>query len=160
VSILTPENVTTWRGLADQLTADQIQDLESMADDAAFGTISAEEEMLLHARRYAHENLIAGMVGEVALPSGATLADNWQENDPQPHRVIFGASWTISDGQTCVLTDAIQFADGSIDIAGSPPSIAISYAKTDTGIRLDSAGTRELAAALIEAADELDGWTR
>ncbi|SOX53697.1 hypothetical protein MAAFP003_2371 [Mycobacterium ahvazicum] len=151
--------MTTWRDLTDQLTADQIQELEHMESAADYdGTLGPDEEMLSRARRYARDNLIAGMVGDVALPSGATWADVWQEDDPQPHRVIFGASSTISDGKTCVLTDAIQFADGKIDSAGNPPSIAISYANTDTGIRLDSARAREFAAVLSEAADQIDRW--
>ena len=45
--------------------------------------------------------------------------------------------------------------DGSIDARECPPSIDV-YVLSDDGIRAGQA--RALAARLVEAADEIDGW--
>ena len=57
-----------------------------------------------------------------------------------------------------VQTSAIQFADGRIDDGGIvAPSVMICHAGYN-GRGLSSTQARELAAVLLEAADELDGW--
>ena len=95
----------------------------------------------------------------VAPPAGA-MPDDWQAFDPRmPHRVLLGEVRGIDGVDTdhvCVQTSAIQFSDGRIDDGSvhEPPHV---YLRDDA---LTTTQARELAATLIEAADEVDGWTR
>ena len=71
-----------------------------------------------------------------------------------PYRVIFGANRGVTDHRACVSAGAVQFADGRIDDGQiATPSISVSHADF-----LASDQARELAALLLEAADEMDGW--
>jgi hypothetical protein len=55
-----------------------------------------------------------------------------------------------------VWTAATQFADGTLDVDRDPPTVNIDGLIWEHG--LSSAQAPELAATLIEAADEVDGW--
>jgi len=94
----------------------------------------------------------------IAPPAGVASVDVWEADDPQPYRLIFGATREIADGTAWVSTSAVQWADGSIDTDGriEEPHIAV----VDNNDLLSSKQARELAAALLEAADELDEWAR
>jgi hypothetical protein len=94
----------------------------------------------------------------VALPTGVAAVDDWQPNDPLSYRVVLGAGRGVTDHKVRVQTAAIQFADGRIDDGRiAAPSVTISRASFN-GRGLSSTQARELAARLLEAADELDGW--
>jgi len=94
-------------------------------------------------------------------PNAATpgfRADEWQDDVPLPYRILFGEVRAI-DGLdvnlVCVQATAIQYSDGHIDDGSvhEPPHV---YLRDDA---LSTAQARDLAAALIEAADELDRLT-
>ncbi|MDT5057714.1 MAG: hypothetical protein QOF66_6080 [Mycobacterium sp.] len=91
---------------------------------------------------------------DVPIPAGAR-ADDWQDDAPQPYRILFG-ELRNTDGveYTTVRGTAVQYADGRIDDGSvhEPPSV---YLGDDA---LSSSQARELAAALIATADEVDGW--
>jgi hypothetical protein len=94
----------------------------------------------------------------VPLPTGVAAVFDWRPNDPLPYRVVLGANRAVTDHKVVVQTCAIQFADGRIDDGGIvAPSVTVSHACYN-GRGLSSSQTRELAARLLEAADELDGW--
>lgn len=100
---------------------------------------------------------------DVPLPAGAQYATDWEAGKPQAFRVLYGPARTVGDDDNaCVSTDAVQFADGSIDRDGWvwSPGMVIAHEDTDTGIRLNSTEARALAAVLLEAADQLDGWVQ
>ena len=90
---------------------------------------------------------------DVPLPTGVASAGGWQPNDPLPYRVVLGEDRGVTDHNVVVHTVAIQFADGRIADA------RIKAATVYSGRGLSSTQARELAAALLEAADQLDGWT-
>ena len=94
----------------------------------------------------------------VPLPARALDADTWQPGDSQPYRVVFGAYRDITDDHDAVVsTSAVQWADGSIDDGRiEAPSLVILGTGAETTFSSDQA--RKLAAVLIEAAAELDGW--
>ncbi|MGY4646537.1 hypothetical protein [Mycobacterium sp. URHB0021] len=50
-----------------------------------------------------------------ATPFGATTHDEWQDDDPQPYRIVFSTDRTVTDHPVRVSTSAVQWADGSID---------------------------------------------
>src|SRR5271166_6435154 len=83
----------------------------------------------------------------VPLPTGVAAAGSWQPKDPLPYRVVLGEDRGVTDHNMVVHTVAIQFADGRIKAA-----------TVYSGRGLSSTQARELAAALLEAADQLDGW--
>jgi hypothetical protein len=94
----------------------------------------------------------------VPLPTGVAAVDDWRPNDPLPCRDVLGAGRGITDHKVRVQTSAIQFADGRIDDGRiKAPTLTISHAGYN-GRGLSSTQARELAARLLEAADELDGW--
>jgi hypothetical protein len=110
---------------------------------------------------------------DIAPPAGAEVeADIWEDAQPQRYRVIYGVSRAIAgrNGRITVAENVlvwshcIQFQDESIDdgSAMEPPGISIDDGngehRTQTVITLNGSQARELAAALLEAADQVDGW--
>ena len=95
---------------------------------------------------------------DVPLPAGVAAVFDWRPNDPLSYRVVLGAVRGVTDHNVVVHTSAIQFADGRIDYGGIlEPSVTISHACFN-GRGLSRSQARELAARLLEAAAELDGW--
>jgi hypothetical protein len=90
---------------------------------------------------------------DIAPPADATTVDDWQDIDPQPYRVVLGADRTVTDHPLTVSPSGVQFADGSIEC----PSVYIIDGENWLS-PLNSDQARELAAVLLEAAAELDGW--
>ena len=93
---------------------------------------------------------------EVPLPQGFTLMfpdDDWA------HRRCLIKNQDVFDGRLRISADAWMRADGTIcrDHTGEQPGIVLIWERTDTGVRLTADGAREAAAALVAAADELDG---
>jgi hypothetical protein len=89
----------------------------------------------------------------VPLPAGAVFGDVWEGTDPE--RVIQWPHRGVTDSDAIIRMTAIQRADGSISPAPEPPMVHISGAD-----ELNSDQARELAAALLEAAAEMDAWLR
>jgi hypothetical protein len=93
---------------------------------------------------------------DVPIPAGAR-PDTWQDDFPLPYRVLLGEVRTI-DGihvdRVSVQPTAVQFSDGRVDDGSQhePPHVYLG----DEALTTTQA--RELAATLIEAADEVDGW--
>src|ERR1700681_599658 len=92
----------------------------------------------------------------VPVPAGAR-PDTWQDDSPLPYRVLIGERRGIDGVDTddvSVQPTAIQFSDGRISDGSvhEPPHVYLA----DNA--LTSTQARELAATLIEAADEVDGW--
>jgi len=162
----TPENARNWRDLADQLTPEQVEELEECAADIAAVAANAivpwrltpREVLLGRARRYCTENLLATLIGDVPTPAGVAFVDTWQEHDPQPYRILLGPERGIGRLDARVWISAAQFADGTI---GDRALIEPPYVHTqvdEDGMTADEA--RQFAQALIEAADEVDAWAR
>ena len=90
----------------------------------------------------------------VPIPAGVERVDDWQHYVPLRYRLLFGELRNIDGGTnyTTVQATAVQFTDGRIDdgSAHEPPHV---YLGDDA---LTSAQARELAAALIETADEVE----
>jgi hypothetical protein len=130
---MTPENATSWRDIADQLTPKQIAELERNEQgyrdrakqpkpwwSAEPRSDTEIDRLFLHlAQKAATDNLHDVLFADVALPDGAVRAvsgDAWEDVEPQPYRVIFGADRAgVTGHDVQVSTAAIQLADGSID---------------------------------------------
>jgi hypothetical protein len=92
---------------------------------------------------------------DVSLPDGARALEAWQDDEPQPYRVICSDTRNV-DGTTytTVQATAIQLADGRVD-DGSVHEAPHVYLG-DNALTSDQA--RNLAALLVDAADKADGW--
>jgi hypothetical protein len=93
---------------------------------------------------------------DVPVPAGAR-PDAWHDDSPLPCRLLLGECRGINGVNTdhvSVQPTAIQFSDGRIDDGSvhEPPHVYLA----DNALTTTQA--RELAATLIEAADEVDGW--
>jgi hypothetical protein len=132
------KTANTWRDVADQLTAEQIAQLERIESD--------EPQTLLEmAREWAANNITAGVpLDDVAPPAGAVRTFHWQL-DSDWFRDFEGTK--RRGGQAHVQICGRQQADGS-----TRRWIAVHTRHLDA---LDAAAARELAAALTEAADEI-----
>jgi hypothetical protein len=96
----------------------------------------------------------------VPVPAGAVFADDWEGDEPQ--RVVTGPNRGITDHPAFVRTVASQRADGTVNVRPAPgieaPGITVFNGAFEIVDGLNSGRARELAAVLLEAADELDGW--
>lgn len=85
-------------------------------------------------------------------PAGARAGD-WHNADPQPWRIV--RTRVRRAGGVPINASALQFEDGGIDCGSmQPPQVWVDDRA------LSSGQARELAALLIEAADQVDGWGR
>jgi hypothetical protein len=87
---------------------------------------------------------------DAPIPAGATRVYDWYDLDTEPARYFAGPRRVIARhkrNHTLVLVDGTQWADGRIERIIS---------LDDDNLTVDQA--RQLAAALLEAADEVDRW--
>jgi hypothetical protein len=136
----TPDDTAqTWRDVSDHLTTAQIAQLERIERD--------EPQTLLEtARQWAADNVTAAApFDHVAQPADAVRTFDWQLDGNWLRD--FGGT-TRRAGQTRVQICGRQQADGS-----TRRWIAVRTRYLDA---LDPATARELAAALTEAADEIE----
>jgi hypothetical protein len=133
------DTARTWHELAEQLTGAQIAHLERLERD--------EPQTLLEmARQWAAQNMTAAApFDHVAPPSGAVRTFDWQL-DGNWFRDFEGT--TRRAGPARVQIYGRQHADGS-----TRWWIAVHARHLDA---LEAAATRELAAALTDAADEVE----
>jgi hypothetical protein len=103
-------------------------------------------------------------IPNVPLPAATTEASEWVDSfqwaeSDGAARVFYGATRAVLDARgekiAEIRTSGLQHADGSVDTGRDLPTVDI-YIHTDDG--LNSARARELAAVLLLAADEMDGW--
>jgi hypothetical protein len=157
-TIVSNDNAKTWRDLTDQLTAEQIARIEDLQQRGwPPGTSQAEIAlaMLVVARDMAQRNLTERRVGHVPVPAGA-IAENWEgtPDDRMPYRVITSPTRAITGyaGAVSLFISAHQRADGHVDV-GHGVRLKLGHVGG-----ISRASARELAAMLLEAADELDRW--
>ena len=95
---------------------------------------------------------------DVPLPPGAQWARLVAgDPDPDPYSVVYGAGRDVAGSKVSVQAIAVQYPDGSLDSAEDPPQVFLAVDSVG-GAGLVSGEARELAAALLEAADQLDRW--
>ncbi len=91
----------------------------------------------------------------VSPPPGAHFVDDWQ---PEQYRMVLGPKRDVA-GEVEVWTSVAQRTDGTIDTGGQ---IETPLVHVDTkgrfGLTVEQA--RELAGVILDAVNELDGWTR
>jgi hypothetical protein len=91
----------------------------------------------------------------VAPPPGASFVDDWQFGQ---YRMVRGAKRDVA-GEVEVWTSAAQCADGTVDADGriEPPLVHVRD-RGACGLTVEQA--RELADAILDAINDLDGWAK
>lgn len=151
----TDDNATTWRQLADALTPDQITYIENWesrpdeppnADGSPRSYDDHQRGLLYTAREFVGQNAAAALFADVAPPPEDGQHYHWEHGgDGQWTRYFAG---TVRDiDKAAVIINGFQSSDGTIT-----RSICVDGETDD----LDAAKARRIAAALIEAADELE----
>lgn len=149
------DNATTWRDLTDALTAEQIAYIENwerrpdeppMADGSRRPEADHQRGLLFTAREFVGQNAAAALYADVAPPPEDGHHYDWEHaGDGVWCRFFAGTTREVDEAR--VMITGLQYADGRIDrticVDGDCES-------------LDASRARQVAAALIEAADELD----
>jgi hypothetical protein len=163
----TPENAETWRDLTDQLTPEQIAELENCERNprtifelpGGLRCQTAEElrdSLLRWAREYASDNIAGLLYADVPEPAGVNRLYGWDGTSDfrifDSTRRAVEINGTDDDGAALFV---------SVDIAGTQ----YPDGRVERGIRIDGVGSidlltleqaRRLGQALIEGADEVD----
>jgi hypothetical protein len=94
---------------------------------------------------------------QTPLPAGVESVGQWEPDVPMAYRILRGPRHNAPGVDDGVQATAIQWADGYIEKDGNDaPSMHLAV-HTDIGLTAEQA--RGLAAAILECADELEGWT-
>ncbi|MGV9803123.1 hypothetical protein ACWDTP_34220 [Mycobacterium sp. NPDC003449] len=154
--------MTDWRDHTDQLTADQLHSMETMATNPA----ATPDRLERAARRYAAQNVILAEFldsWDGPNPAGATEVDRWslEHDGVAPLRRFFGTAWTIPAHRD----DDLGWATGSAEMLveingvqredGIKREIHLSIGGID-GEFLDLGTARLLAEALTAAVNEAE----
>ena len=147
---MTTDNVAHWRDLADQLTPEQVAEIEYMERENIPPRITAEQGHLNYARMAAAHNLAQALHAGIPAPSDATEVDDWTEWDEG----IYARAFTVATrdaGPMAVEVAGVQYASGHTRryILTRPNSFGNDGEMT-------AAQARALAAELLNAADTLD----
>ena len=143
---MTTDNPNDWRDLERRLTAEQIAEIdESELDD---------ESRLSWARRLVDSNILQARFADISVPPGCAEEPwPWEDNEDGRYGRLFSVSSRIvipgADGMTGVVGGGgRQFSDGTVQrwVETSGPMIDAMTAEQ----------ARDVAAALLAAADELD----
>jgi len=147
----TPDDATTWRDLADQLTPRQIAALERLERSTAAHPphVDVRAELLEAARDEAAHNLVIARFADVPVPAGAETDGSWSRDESgEWSRAVVWREFP-SVGGVGLAVDGRQTSTGEV----TPPQITVF---ADLGAQLTGAEARELAAQLLQAADKLD----
>lgn len=144
-----------WRDLADALTPQQIAELEywethpeipPRADGSRPSPEDHARALLFSAREYLSQNAAGALFADVAPPPDGGVHYPW-EPDGDGGWVRYFTSTDRKVGNTTVMINGMQHCNGSIT-----RSICID-GETES---LDPSAARQVAAAIVEAADELE----
>lgn len=138
-----PENVTTWRDLADQLTPGQVAELEYCEREQVPPGLASAGGHLNYARKLAELNIARAVLADVAAPVDAVEIDEWTDWDDGLYQRDF-TSWVHSGCE--VALRGFQFSDGRTE----------RYIWCGGCDELTADDARQLAVALVEAADTID----
>ena len=147
---MSPDNTaTTWRDLADQLTPEQVASMEQAEIDFGIPDKDKQAALLLDfAREHCEFNIVDAAYADVSLPAGAQSDSSGWERNSDGSGYSRSLVWRDFEGigTAAIAIDGRQRADGSFTRQVSV------YAENTP---LTAAEARQLAAGLLEAADQL-----
>lgn len=146
---MSTDNVTTWRELANQLTPEQVAEIEYCEREEIPPGIASEQSRINHARAFVRLNLAQAICADVPVPADAidtpSAWDEWADQGAQFQRVYAVSDTTTGGTRVQILGYQNEhneiyrriYVDGTLE-------------------DLDAANARAIAAALTAAADRLD----
>ena len=148
------DTANCWRDLADQLTDEQVAEIEYMERENIPPRVTAEQGHLNYARMAAAHNLVQALHAGIPEPPDATEVDDWTEWDRLGNQTVYARPYTASArdvGPVTVELAGVQYADGQVRryILTRPNGFGNDGEMT-------AAQARALAAELLNAADTLD----
>ena len=156
-----PDTAQTWRDLAGQLTPEQIASFEHQEALALHSIASGRNPyetaddivrgFLIEARWEAEQNRVDTAIN-VPLPSGAESAEHWSEDvEGRWTRMLHGPSRAVAGFDAAVYRTGLQTRDGAVTWS--------LYVHAEDRDGMTAQQVRQFAAALVEAAGELDRLT-
>ena len=148
------DNVTTWRDLADQLTAKQRAMLDEWDSRPSHpdGDEGHRRGLVVVARQMAADNIAQETFARMPKPLGATSVDTWRADGDRPctRRFTGPRHGLVAVGGKAVTVDilGVQYSDGEVE-----RTISVSADSVDLG---SAHVARDLADSLNAAADDLD----
>jgi hypothetical protein len=148
------DTVTTWRDIADQLTATQRAMLEEWDTRPSHpdGDEGHRKGLVVVARQMAADNIAHVTFASMPKPLGATSVDTWRaDGDGRCIRRFTGPRRglaTVGAKAVSVAIRGVQYSDGEVE-----RMISVSADSVDLG---SAHVARELADSLNAAADDLD----
>ena len=141
--------MTTWHDIADQLTPEQIDLLQWLEGDPLNGLLAKPEQHLMFARGWASENLEQSLHADVAPPAAAVELGEWRKSKTGDRSRSYRSIIGVGDLDIALEFRGAQYTDGRIEC---------SLALTGEGLaNLDPTAARDVAAALLAAADHIEG---
>jgi hypothetical protein len=148
------DTMTTWRDIADQLTARQRVMLDEWDARPSHpdGDEGHRRGLVVVARQMAADNIAEETFASMPRPLGATSVDTWRADGDRPciRRFTGPRRRVVAVGGKAVAVDilGVQYSDGEIE-----RTISVSADSVDLG---SAHVARELADSLKAAADDLD----
>jgi hypothetical protein len=148
--------VTTWRDIADQLTAKQRAMLDEWDTRPSHpdGDEGHRRGLVVVARQMAADNIAQETFATMPKPLGATSVDTWRADGDRPciRRFTGPRRGLVAVGGKAVTVDilGVQYSDGEIE---RTISVSVSADSVDLG---SAYVARELVDSLNAAADDLD----
>lgn len=152
------DDATTWRDLADQLTAEQIAELEYLESEQLPPGIASPQNYLNHARKLAELNLARSVFADIAPPGDARNGiGDWIDFGRGLYQRMFTA-WESPRRDVAIF--GMQFNDGRVerhivDRGDDDGPMTAQQAREKAAVA-DALDERERAAALTAAAAELE----
>ena len=141
--------MTTWHDIADQLTPSQIELLEWLEGDPLNGLLARPEQHLMFARGWASENLEQSLHADVEPPAAAVELGEWRKSKDGERSRSYRSVIGVGDLDIALEFRGSQYTDGRVEC---------SMALTGDGLaKLNPTAARDVAAALLAAADHIDG---
>lgn len=142
-------NATSWRDLVDQLTPQQVAELEYCEREQVPPGVFSPQTQLNCARAMARHNIIQALCADIQVPADAASdVFEWEEWEDGGHARMYTCSVRTA-GKVSVEIAGIQHDDGRVD-----RFILAQDANRDGS--MTAAQAREFAALLVDAAEELD----
>jgi len=139
--------MTTWHDIADQLTPSQVEQIEWLQGDLLDGALASPEQHLMLARGWASYNLAQSFHADVPPPADAVEVGPWLRLPGGERSRSFRTITGISGLDIAVAISGSQYTDGRID-----GRVSLSGNLT----KINAAGARHVAAALLAVADRID----
>jgi hypothetical protein len=141
---MTETTTANWRDITG-LTVEQTVQL------AAGTNLMTEAELIELARQMAAQNLLQASLTHIPVPAGAVTVSAWYNDGETTTREVYGTAWNVGNANARITGEQASSGVARWRVEVDPVERTIGD--------LTAAQAREMAAVLVQAADELDRLT-